>query len=608
MRPRSVAVVGGAGEQDREAVSRMPLLDRPLASYYLLLSSVGLLLLLGLVMVLSASSVRSYADSGSSYTLFIRQAIWVGIGVPIAVLASRLPVRVFRGVAYPLLGLTIFLLLVVLVPGIGSVRGGARQWIVVGPITVQPSELVKIALVLWCADLLVRKRRRLTEAKHLLVPLVPMFLFIDLLILLEPDLGGAICVTVVPLTILWVVGTPKRFYAAMLVAIIVAATMLAVLEPYRMRRLLSFTDPFADANGDGFQAVQGIYALSTGGWWGEGLGASVEKWPDLLPAVHTDFILAIIGEELGLVGSLVVVGLFGVLGYAGLRIAHRSDDLFVRLAAAGVTAWIIVQAVVNMGAVVGLLPITGVTLPLVSFGGSSLLPTLLALGMLLAFARSEPAAAEYLRRRAEERRAARAIPIRVRTKRLLPGRRPRRPVLGLVTIEGNRIDPSQAGRSGGRGRPRGRGSRQPRVPSQPRTPREPRTPRAPREPAEPRGRREPRASTEPRGRREPSEPRGGGQRESGGRREAGETRDTRSAGGSRSSGRGSGRPDGDDPVGPEGHPPGRRRSRGVDSRDIGGRAPTGPRRPGRGMGTPSGPAGRVGGPGVTSVRRDVSSS
>ncbi len=601
MRPRAVAVageageaggVGGEGEQDREAASRMPLLDRPLASYYLLLSSVGLLLLLGLVMVLSASSVRSYADSGSSYTLFIRQAIWVGIGVPIAVLASRLPVRVFRGVAYPLLGLTIFLLLVVLVPGIGSVRGGARQWIVVGPITVQPSELVKIALVLWCADLLVRKRRRLTEAKHLLVPLVPMFLFIDLLILLEPDLGGAICVTVVPLTILWVVGTPKRFYAAMLVAIIVAATMLAVLEPYRMRRLLSFTDPFADANGDGFQAVQGIYALSTGGWWGEGLGASVEKWPDLLPAVHTDFILAIIGEELGLVGSLVVVGLFGVLGYAGLRIAHRSDDLFVRLAAAGVTAWIIVQAVVNMGAVVGLLPITGVTLPLVSFGGSSLLPTLLALGMLLAFARSEPAAAEYLRRRAEERRAARAIPIWVRTKRLLPGRRPRRPVLGLVTIEGNRIDPSEAGRSGGRGRPRGRGSRQPHVPSQP---------RAPREPAEPRGRREPRASTEPRGRREP---RGGGQRGSGGRREAGETRDTRSAGGSR----GNGRPDGDDPVGPEGHPPGRRRSRGVDSRDIGGRVPTGPRRPGRGMGAPSGPAGRVGGPGVTSVRRDVSSS
>ena len=428
------------GESEAAAASRVPLLDRPLASYYLLLSSAGLLLLLGLVMVLSASSVRSYADFGSSYTLFIRQATWVGIGLPIVVLASRLPVRVFRSLAYPLLGGTVFLLMAVLVPGIGSVRGGARQWIVVGPITIQPSELAKIALVLWCSDLLVRKRRRLSDPKHLFVPLVPAFLFIDLLMLLEPDLGGAICVTVVPLTIMWVIGTPKRFYGAVFATMVAAASILAVAEPYRMNRLLSFTDPFADADGNGFQAVQGIYALATGGWWGEGLGASREKWPELLPAVHTDFILAIIGEELGLVGSLVVVGLFGVMGYAGLRIAHRTDDLFVRLAAAGVTAWIIVQAVVNMGAVVGLLPITGVTLPLVSFGGSSLLPTLAALGMLLAFARAEPAAAEYLDRRAQERRAARAEPLRTRIGRLLPGRRPRRPDLGLVPLRDDADD------------------------------------------------------------------------------------------------------------------------------------------------------------------------
>ncbi|SNQ45649.1 Cell division-specific peptidoglycan biosynthesis regulator FtsW [Frankia canadensis] len=436
----------GDGEEEAAAASRAPLLDRPLASYYLLLSSAGLLLLLGLVMVLSASSVRSYADFGSSYTLFIRQATWVGIGLPIVVLASRMPVRVFRALAYPLLGVTVFLLMVVLVPGIGSVRGGARQWIVVGPITIQPSELAKIALVLWCSDLLVRKRRRLSDPKHLFVPLVPAFLFIDLLMLLEPDLGGAICVTVVPLTILWVIGTPKRFYGAVLATMITAATILAVAEPYRLKRLLSFTDPFSDASGNGFQAVQGIYALSTGGWWGEGLGASREKWPELLPAVHTDFILAIIGEELGLVGSLVVVGLFGVMGYAGLRIAHRTDDLFVRLAAAGVTAWIIVQAVVNMGAVVGLLPITGVTLPLVSFGGSSLLPTLTALGMLLAFARSEPAAAQYLRRRAEERRAARAEPWRARARRVLPGARTRRPDLGLVPLRDDEdADPGEHG-------------------------------------------------------------------------------------------------------------------------------------------------------------------
>ncbi len=443
-------------EDEADSAQRVPLLDRPLASYYLLVSSAGLLLVLGLTMVLSASSVRSFALFGSSYTLFIRQATWVGIGLPLAMVASRMPVRVFRAAAYPLLGVTLFMLLVVLVPGIGSVRGGARQWIVVGPITIQPSELMKIALVLWCSDLLVRKQRLLSDAKHLLVPVVPVILIVDLLMLLEPDLGGAICVSVVPLTILWVIGTPKRFYGAMVAAMVFAATLLAVLEPYRMRRVLSFTDPFADASGDGFQAVQGIYALATGGWWGEGLGASKEKWPELLPAAHTDFILAIIGEELGLVGSLVVVALFGVLGYAGLRIAHRADDLFVRLAAAGVTAWIIVQAVVNMGAVVGLLPITGVTLPLVSFGGSSLLPTLVALGMLLAFARSEPAAAEYLDRRAEERRAARAVPIRARSRRWLPGGRSRRPGLGLVAVGGDPVDqrpeePVRKGRSRTRG-------------------------------------------------------------------------------------------------------------------------------------------------------------
>ncbi|ONH62270.1 putative lipid II flippase FtsW [Frankia sp. CcI49] len=396
---------------------RTPILDRPMASYYLLLSSAGLLLLLGLVMVLSASSVRSRQDFGSSYTLFLRQATWAGIGIPLLVIASRLPVRVFRAAAYPLLGITVVLLMAVLVPGIGHVENGSRQWIPVGPYTLQPSEFAKIALLLWCSDVLVRKHRLLVDWKHLIIPVVPGFLFVDLLLMLEPDLGGSICVTVVPLAVLWVVGTPLRIYAGLLGGMVAAATVLAISAPYRLERLMSFRDPFADASNTGFQAVQGIYALSSGGWWGEGLGASKEKWPDLLPAVHTDFILAIIGEELGLLGSLVTVGLFGVMGYAGLRIAHRTDDLFIRLAAAGVTAWLIAQAVVNMGAVVGLLPITGVTLPLVSFGGSALLPTMGALGMLLAFARAEPDAARYLAQRAEARREGRANRVWLRRRR-----------------------------------------------------------------------------------------------------------------------------------------------------------------------------------------------
>ncbi|MEX5632210.1 putative lipid II flippase FtsW [Parafrankia sp. FMc2] len=408
-RPAAATGPAGAAGADQAWASdpRTPILDRPMASYYLLLSSAGLLLLLGLVMVLSASSVRSFQDFGSSYTLFLRQATWAAIGIPLLMIASRLPVRVFRAAAYPLLGITLVLLLAVLVPGIGHVENGARQWIPIGPYTLQPSEFAKISLLLWCSDVLVRKRRLLVDWKHLVVPVVPGFLFVDLLLMLEPDLGGAICVTVVPLAVLWVIGTPLRIYASLLGGMVLCATILAVSAPYRLERLMSFRDPFADPDKSGYQAVQGIYALSSGGWWGEGLGASKEKWPDLLPAVHTDFILAIIGEELGLLGSLVTVGLFGVMGYAGLRIAHRTDDLFIRLAAAGVTAWLIAQAVVNMGAVVGLLPITGVTLPLVSFGGSALLPTMGALGMLLAFARCEPDAASYLAARAEARRAGR---------------------------------------------------------------------------------------------------------------------------------------------------------------------------------------------------------
>ncbi|WP_349308101.1 putative lipid II flippase FtsW, partial [Pseudofrankia sp. BMG5.36] len=389
------------------ALAKLPLLERPLASYYLLGSSAGLLLLLGLVMVLSASNVRSYEAFGSSYTIFVRQATWMGIGLPVLLAASRMPARVFRRVSYPLMALTLLLLLAVLSP-LGVSSNGAQRWLGVGSLTLQPSELAKLALVLWSADLLTRKRRLLGDWKHLIIPIVPMTALVGGLIMLQPDMGTTIVVFSVLFVVLWVVGTPGRVYGGLLGVIAVVGTILAVIEPYRLERLLSYRDPFDKAQDSGWQAVHGIYALSSGGWWGEGLGASREKWPDLLPASYTDFILAIIGEELGLLGCLLVVLLFGVFGYAGLRVAHRSDNHFVRLAAAGSTGWILTQAVVNMGAVVGLLPITGIPLPLVSFGGSSLVPTMLSIGMLLAFARSEPAAARLLAERARERREARS--------------------------------------------------------------------------------------------------------------------------------------------------------------------------------------------------------
>jgi cell division protein FtsW len=389
------------------AGQRVPLLARPMASYYLIASASALLLGLGLVMVLSASSVTSYARSGSSFSVFVKQLMWVGIGLPLMLFASRMSTRSLRLLAYPLLLAGVGGLGLVLVPGFGVSAFGATRWIGVGSFTLQPSELAKLGLALWGADLLVRKRRLLREWRHLLIPLLPVATILTGLVMLEPDLGTTLVFVAILMTLLWVVGSPARLFAGLLALIGMLVTYLAVAEPYRLQRLASFADPFKDSQDTGWQAVQGLYALASGGWWGVGLGASREKW-SYLPNAHTDFILAIIGEELGLVGTLLVVVLFGVLAYGGIRVAQRSADPFARLVAAAITAWLIGQALINMGAVVGLLPITGIPLPLISFGGSSLLLTMLAIGILLALAKTEPAAAQVLAARAASRSAHRS--------------------------------------------------------------------------------------------------------------------------------------------------------------------------------------------------------
>ncbi len=402
---------------------RVPVLARPMTSYYLIASASALLLGLGLVMVLSASSVTSYARSGSSFSIFVKQLMWVGIGLPALLIASRMSTRAFRLLSYPLLLIGVGGLLLVLVPGIGVSAYGATRWIGFGSLTLQPSEIAKLGLALWGADLLVRKRRRLREWRHLLIPLLPVASVIAGLIMLEPDLGTTLVLVAILMTLLWVVGSPARLFAGLLALIGVLVSYLAVMEPYRLARLASFADPFKDSQDTGWQAVQGLYALASGGWWGVGLGASREKW-SYLPNAHTDFILAIIGEELGLVGTLLVVVLFGVLAYGGIRVAQRSADPFARLVAAAITAWLVGQALINMGAVVGLLPITGIPLPLISFGGSSLLLTMFAIGILLSLAKTEPAAAQVLAARAASRSAHRsAMRAGGRRRFLLLGRR-----------------------------------------------------------------------------------------------------------------------------------------------------------------------------------------
>ena len=247
-------------------------------------------------------------------------------------------------------------------------------------------------------------------------------------------MGTTVVIVSIMLALLWVAGAPLRMFGALSLVVLALAGLMAIREPYRLERLYSFRDPFSDALNTGYQAVQGRFALASGGWWGLGLGASREKW-SYLPNAHTDFILGIIGEELGLLGTLLVVALFAALAYTGIRVAARTLDPFSRLVASAITVWLVLQGVINMAAVAGLVPITGIPLPLISFGGSSLVPTLIAVGVLAAVARSEPGAALALEqrreRRLEQRKAARAagrtrggrlgaVPGRVRISRWLP--------------------------------------------------------------------------------------------------------------------------------------------------------------------------------------------
>ncbi|MEU0832071.1 putative lipid II flippase FtsW [Streptomyces sp. NPDC056231] len=368
--------------------------DRPLTAYYLILGAGLLITVLGLVMVYSASMIKALELSKPGTYFFRKQFLAALIGSGLLITASRMPVKLHRALAYPLLMGTVFLMVLVQVPGIGMSVNGNQNWLYLGgPFQLQPSEFGKLALILWGADLLARKqdKRLLTQWKHMLVPLVPVAFMLLGLIMLGGDMGTAIILTAILFGLLWLAGAPTRLFGGVLAVAGVLAFLLIKTSPNRMSRLscMGVSEPGPD--GSCWQAVHGIYALASGGWFGSGLGASVEKWGQL-PEPHTDFIFAITGEELGLAGTLSVLALFAALGYAGIRVAGRTEDPFVRYAAGGVTTWITVQAVINIGAVLGLLPIAGVPLPLFSYGGSALLPTMFAVGLLIAFAREEPAA------------------------------------------------------------------------------------------------------------------------------------------------------------------------------------------------------------------------
>jgi cell division protein FtsW len=399
---------GGAGAVDLAGglAALRGLLDRPLASYYLLISSAGLLLVIGLTMVFSATSVTAYATDGSAFTMIAKQAVFAVIGLAAFWACQRLPARTFRALGLPLMVLsflllgTLDLMTVLDVERLGPIEANLL-WLYVGPGQVQPSELAKFALVLWGAEVLLRKGAAIGWWRELATPLFPAVGLLFLLVGYH-DFGTMLCLLILFVGLLWAAGVRLRIFAGMTAAAIAGLAMLIAApakRDYRLERLTSFFDPPATCDQAGcYQALQGRYAIADGGWFGVGLGKGSLKW-GWLPNEHNDFIFAVIAEELGVIGCLVVLGLFAVLTYTGLRIARRVDDPFRRLAASAATTWLVGQAVINIGGVVGLLPVTGLPLPFISDGGSALVVTLAAIGMLASFARAEPDAARALHAR-----------------------------------------------------------------------------------------------------------------------------------------------------------------------------------------------------------------
>ena len=392
---RLVPRLPGIGEQLR---AWRALLDRPLTPYYLIVGITILLLALGLVMVLSTASVTDLSFGLSPYSDFEKQLAGVCIGLPLMWVAARSSPRLFRAAAYPLLAVAIIGLCLILIHGVGVTKNGAARWIAFGSFEFQPSELAKLALAVWGADLLARKEKMgmLADWRHMLVPLMPGTGLLALLVMAGDDVGTTFVLLVVFLALLWFAGTPGRVFSALLILMGMVLLLLVVTQSWRIKRITGLFDT-SNTNpvGSNQQAIQGRVALGDGGLFGLGLGAGKIKW-GWLPESTSDFIFAVIGEELGLVGTLCVTAMYGGLAFAGLRVARRAPDSFSRLCSAAIISWIVIQAVVNIGAVAGMIPITGVPLPLVSQGLSSVLVTMIGLGMLMSFARRSPGASEAL--------------------------------------------------------------------------------------------------------------------------------------------------------------------------------------------------------------------
>ena len=385
-----------------------PLFATPASAYYLILGSVIALSSLGLVMVLSASSVKSLRESGNSFSFVLRQALFLILAAGLAWVAMKLRYELWKPIAQVSLLVSCALLVLPQIGGIGKTVGGNTNWIGFGSFTLQPSEFAKLGLILWCALRLRIHDERASQgiASNPATLIVPGFMLVMALILLGKDLGTAVLVTGIVAGILFISGLAFKVFGLLAVGAGLLFAAFILPNANRMNRFSAFFDPFAEENyqGVGWQQAHSIMGLASGGAVGTGLGSSKQKWGSL-PEVHTDFIFAVIGEELGLLGTLATLGLFGILILGIFKVAINAQNSFDRYVCAGIGCWISVQVLLNIGTVISLIPVVGVTLPLISYGGSSLIATFIALGYVLGVLRRDPQIASEIRQRKAARTA-----------------------------------------------------------------------------------------------------------------------------------------------------------------------------------------------------------
>jgi cell division protein FtsW len=353
---------------------------------FILLFSVLTLLAIGIVMVFSASMVRSVSFYGHPYHFLVRQLIWAGIGLCAMFFLMNYDCWRYRQYIVWIYALSLILLVLVLIPGIGQVRNDARRWLGGSSLAIQPAEIAKFTTVLFLADSLARRWQKMGDLIRGLGPYLALLGLTFVLVLAEPDLGTAIAIAFAAVVVLFVGGSKVWHLLGLGVLALPVLGWAIMGEEYRRKRLLAFLNPWDDPTGDGWNIIQALYALGTGGPFGTGIGYSRQKW-SYLPAPHTDFIFAVLGEEMGFVGTSLVLLLFFIVAWRGFRAAMAAPDRFSCLLAAGLTSLIVMQALVNIGVVSGSLPITGIPLPFISSGGSSLVTSLAAAGVLLNISR-----------------------------------------------------------------------------------------------------------------------------------------------------------------------------------------------------------------------------